>query len=61
MKYANWDHSVAKKDREFDRAILACEQHRLYDLMGFLYDWNMEVLAQFHATFYYNVKYDEIH
>jgi hypothetical protein len=38
MKYANWDHLVAKKDREFDRAIPACEQHRLYDLMGFLYD-----------------------
>ena len=29
--------------------------------MAFRYDWNIEVLAQFHATYYYKSDTDEIH
>ena len=29
--------------------------------MAFKYDWNVEVLAQFHATYYYKRDTDEIH
>ena len=26
----------------------------LYDIMGFRYDWNEEILAQFHCSLYYD-------
>ena len=29
--------------------------------MSFRYNWNEEVLAQFHATFFYDIYTDEIH
>jgi hypothetical protein len=29
--------------------------------MGFQYNWNEEVLSQFHATFFYDRTTDEIH
>jgi hypothetical protein len=31
------------------------------DLMGFKYDWNAEIIAQFHATFFYDSYADSIH
>ena len=31
------------------------------DIMAFRYDWNIEVLAQFHATYFYKSNTDEIH
>ena len=29
--------------------------------MGFQYDWNREILAQFHATFFHDVANETIH
>ena len=28
----------------------------LYDIMGFRYDWNEEILAQFHSSLYYDER-----
>jgi hypothetical protein len=30
------------------------------DIMSFRYDWNKEILAQFHATYYWNREVDEL-
>ena len=29
-----------------------CKEMGLYDIMGFRYDWNEEVLGQFHCSLY---------
>ena len=50
-----------KNEPEFNRVISACENFGLSDLMSFRYNWNEEVLAQFHATFFYDIYTDEIH
>ena len=31
-----------------------CKEFGLYDLMGFRYNWNTEILAQFHSSLYYD-------
>jgi hypothetical protein len=36
------------------------DRFQMKDLMGFKYDWNAEIIAQFHATFYYNSYTDFI-
>ena len=50
-----------KNDPDFNQAILACERFGLMNIMAFRYDWNVEVLVQFHATYYYKSDIDEIH
>jgi hypothetical protein len=37
------------------------EKFQMKDLMGFKYDWNAEIIAQFHATFFYDSFTDHIH
>ena len=50
-----------KNDPDFNQAIPACERFSWTDIMAFKYDWNIEVLAQFHATYFYKSDIDEIH
>jgi len=50
-----------KKNPEFNQAVQACERFGLIDIVAFRYDWNIEVLAQFHVTYFYNRDTDEIH
>jgi len=52
---------LEKKDAEFDKVIRACERFELSELMAFRYDWNEEVLGQFHATYFYDQISDEVH
>ena len=61
MQYVNWKEMKEKNELEFNRVIRACENFGLSDLMSFRYNWNEEVLAQFHATFFYDIYIDEIH
>ena len=49
-----------KNEPEFNKVIKAYENFRLSDLISFRYNWNEEVLAQFHATYYYDLAVDEI-
>jgi hypothetical protein len=34
--------------------VVKCKEYGLYDIMGFRYNWNKEILAQFHGSFYFN-------
>jgi hypothetical protein len=46
MQWVDWQHF---------------ENFQMKDLMGFKYDWNAEIIAQFHATFFYDSYADSIH
>jgi hypothetical protein len=61
MQYVDWEEIKDKDDPEFNKVIKACEHFGLTDIMSFQYNWNEEVLAQFHATFFYDIYADEIH
>ncbi|RLM69255.1 uncharacterized protein C2845_PM17G08490 [Panicum miliaceum] len=37
-------------------SIAKCKEFGLYDIMGFMYDWNEEILAQFHSSLYYDSR-----
>jgi hypothetical protein len=37
------------------------DRFQMKDLMGFKYDWNAEIIAQFHATFFYDSYAYSIH
>ena len=51
MQYVDWEEMKVKNEPEFNKVIKACELFGLTDIMSFRYNWNEEVLAQFHATF----------
>ena len=50
-----------KNEPQFNKVIKACELFGLTDIMSFRYNWNEEVLAQFHPTFFYSIYTDEMH
>ena len=52
MQYIDWEELREKNDPDFNKAIQACENVGLIDIMAFRYNWNIEVLAQFHATYF---------
>ena len=54
MQYIDWDEIQEKEEPEFDKVIKICDRFQLLDIMGFQYNWNEEVLAQFHATYFYD-------
>jgi hypothetical protein len=37
------------------------DKYKMRDIMSFKYDWDIEVLAQFHATFFYEDIKETIH
>jgi hypothetical protein len=41
-----------KQEPEFNAAIKACDRFELSNIMAFQYDWNEEILAQFHVTYF---------
>jgi hypothetical protein len=43
------------------RQFRLCDRSVLIDIMAFRYNWNIEVLAQFHATYFYKYDTAEIH
>ena len=61
MQYIDWDEMQEKEEPEFDKVIKICDRFQLSDIMGFQYNWNEEVLAQFHATYLYDQTSNEIH
>jgi hypothetical protein len=61
MQYVDWDGLQDKEEAEFDKVIKICDRFQLSDIMGFQYHWNKEVLAQFHATYFYDQSTDDIH
>jgi hypothetical protein len=61
MHYIDWAAMRDKNEPEFNAAINTCERYDLTNIMGFRYNWNVEILAQFHSTYFWNRDSDEIH
>ena len=61
MKYIDWDHIESMNTLDSRRVIETVTEHGLKDIMGFQYDWNQEILAQFHATFFHEVANETFH
>ena len=61
MQYVDWEEMKAKNEPELNKVIKAYELFGITDFMSFRYNWNEEVLAQFHSTFIYRIYTDEIH
>jgi hypothetical protein len=55
-KYVDWTYFEKLNDPFFNQAIAKCKEFGLYDIMGFRYDWNEEILAQFHSSFFYDAR-----
>ena len=55
-KYVDWKYYEDMNDPFFNEAIAKCKEMGLYDIMGFRYNWNEEILAQFHSSLYYDEK-----
>ena len=51
-KYVDWKYYEDMNDPFFNEAIAKCKEMGLYDIMGFRYNWNEEILAQFHSSLY---------
>jgi hypothetical protein len=54
MRYIDWKYYEDPNNTVFNSVIEKCKEVGLYDLMGFRYNWNKEILAQFHCSYYYN-------
>jgi hypothetical protein len=54
MRYIDWKYYEDLNNTVFNSAIEKCKEVRLYDIMGFRYNWNKEILAQFHCSYYFN-------
>jgi hypothetical protein len=55
-KYVDGGYFERINDPFFNQAIEKCKEFGLYDIMGFRYDWNEEILAQFHSSLYYDAR-----
>lgn len=51
----------SKRDRGFNQVIALIKRLNMYDLMGFRYDWNTEILFQFLATCYFDNRSEILH
>jgi hypothetical protein len=54
MRYIDWKYYEDLNNTVFNSVIEKCKEVGLYDIMGFCYNWNKEILAQFHCSYYYN-------
>jgi hypothetical protein len=61
MKWVDWQHFENFDKPEVEEVLEIVEKFQMKDLMGFKYDWNAEIIAQFHATFFYDSYADTIH
>jgi hypothetical protein len=61
MQWVDWQHFENFDKLEVEEVLEIVERFPMKDLMGFKYDWNAEIIAQFHATFFYDSFTDSIH
>jgi hypothetical protein len=54
MRYIDWKYYEDLNNTVFNSVIEKCKEVELHDLMGFRYNWNKEILTQFHCSYYYN-------
>ncbi|RLN23132.1 Reverse transcriptase (RNA-dependent DNA polymerase), putative [Panicum miliaceum] len=55
-RYVDWAYFESLDDPLFNEAITKCKEFGLYDIMGFRYNWNEEIFAQFHSSMYYDAR-----
>ena len=53
-KYVDWAYFEKLNDPHYNVSMEICKEFGLYELMGFMYDWNTEILAQFLSSLYYD-------
>jgi hypothetical protein len=61
MQYIDFDDMRRKSEPEFNAAITSCDRFDLTDIMQFSYNWNIEILSQFHATYFLDQDQDVVH
>jgi hypothetical protein len=60
MKSINWTYMRNKNHPLFNEIIAACEHYKIYEIMGYNYPWNGEIIMQFYATLYLPRRFDVI-
>ncbi|KAK3126647.1 hypothetical protein QOZ80_7AG0559940 [Eleusine coracana subsp. coracana] len=55
-QWIDWSYMESKENHMFDEIIQVCKDRGVYDLMGFNYDWNEEVICQFYSTLFLDGK-----
>jgi hypothetical protein len=61
MKWIDFTHLEAAEEPMKGDVLDLVDKYKMRDIMSFKYDWNIEVLAQFHATFFYEDSKETIH
>jgi hypothetical protein len=61
MKWIDFTHLEAAEEPVKGDVLDLVDKYKMRDIMSFKYDWNIEVLAQFHATFFYEDNKETIH
>jgi hypothetical protein len=46
-QWVDWDHMAEQQDPIFNQVIATYENCHIKKLMGFHYNWNIEIIAQF--------------
>jgi hypothetical protein len=57
-QYMDWKKFEDMEGPIFNEIINACKQKHIYRIMSFRYDWNIEVIAQFYVTCYFETRGD---
>jgi hypothetical protein len=55
VQWVNFDY-MRKKDAPFNRIIEACDYRGITNLLQFHYNWNQEVITEFHSTLLFDKK-----
>jgi hypothetical protein len=61
MQWVDWQHFENFDRHEVQEVLEVVNKYQMKDLMGFKYDSNAEIIAQFHATLFYDSDVDTIH
>jgi hypothetical protein len=61
MKWIDFTHLEAAEEAEKRDVLDLVDKYKMRDIMSFKYDWNIEVLAQFNDTFFYEDIKETIH
>jgi hypothetical protein len=61
MKWIDFTHLEAAEEPVKEEVLELVDKYKMRDIMSFKYDWNIEVLAQFNATFFHEDNKETIH
>jgi hypothetical protein len=52
-QWVDCSHMTEQQDLIFNQVVVACESLHIKRIMEFHYDWNIEIIAQFYATLFF--------